>query len=190
ILSRLNTLHREAYVPAAYQSMAFADIEIPLNAKSKMWSPKMQARVVQDLGLRPDDVVVEVGTGSGYPTALMASLCKQVLSYEIDPELASQARAHLAHSPNVTVRNEDGLKATFSVKPTVLVLTGAIDALPAACVAQLAEQARMFAVVGAAPVMRATLFSRDDAQDFQTKVLFETVIESLSAPATPKKFSL
>ncbi|MGH8688129.1 MAG: protein-L-isoaspartate O-methyltransferase family protein, partial [Burkholderiales bacterium] len=89
VLDLLYAVPREAFVPAAYRSLAFADLEVPIGEGEKMMTPKMEARIVQELALRKADRVLEVGTGSGYLTALLASCAGHVHSLEIRPVLAA-----------------------------------------------------------------------------------------------------
>src|SRR5215470_804043 len=89
VLDLLFAVRREEFVPAAYRSLAFADLEIPLPGGERMWTPKMEARVVQELKLKPGENVLEIGTGSGYLTALLSSLGARVASVEIDPRLSA-----------------------------------------------------------------------------------------------------
>ena len=93
VLDLLFTVRREDYVPAAYRSLAFADLELPLPGGARMWQPKLEARVLQTLTLRRGESVLEVGTGRGYFTALLAASGADVTSVEIDPALAAAARA-------------------------------------------------------------------------------------------------
>ena len=98
VLDLLFTVRREEFVPAAYRMLAFADLEIPLPGGERMWTPKMEARVVQELKLMPGESVLEIGTGSGYLTALMASRNARVTSVEIDAGLAAAAKERLTRA--------------------------------------------------------------------------------------------
>jgi len=104
VLDLLARVRREDFVPAALRALAFADLELPLPNGDKMWTPKMEARVVQELALRPEDTVLEIGTGSGYLTALLASRTRDVTSIEIDAATAAEARAKLSRHAFGNVR--------------------------------------------------------------------------------------
>ena len=91
----LRSTPREDFVPEKYQNLAFADIEIPLNGKAKMLSPKIEGRLLNALNIKKDETVLEVGTGSGYLTAVISKLCKSITSIEIDDELSSNAQEKL-----------------------------------------------------------------------------------------------
>src|SRR5258708_4409080 len=98
ILDLLFTVKREEFVPPAYRLLAFADLEVPLGDGEKMWAPKMEARVLQELKVVASEAVLEIGTGSGYLTALLASQDAHVTSVEINPRLAAEAKAKLARA--------------------------------------------------------------------------------------------
>ena len=89
VLDLLFHVRREEFVPREYRALAFADVEIPLSGNARMWTPKMEARALQELALRPTDRVLEIGTGSGYFSALLASQAAEVESIEIDRRLAT-----------------------------------------------------------------------------------------------------
>ena len=159
ILDLLFTVKREDFVPAAYRMLAFADLEIPLGDGEKMWTPKMEARVLQELTLEAGESVLEIGTGSGYFTALLASRGAEVTSVEINPRLAAEGRVRLARSGigGIEQSEGDGAQGFGSELYDAIVLTGSTPILPAALVAQLSPGGRLFAVVGDAPVMTACL---------------------------------
>ncbi len=96
VLDLLFAVRREDFVPPAYRALAFADLEIPLGDGERMWTPKMEARVLQELELKGSESVLEIGTGSGYLTALLARLAGEIVSVEINPRLLVEGRAHLA----------------------------------------------------------------------------------------------
>ncbi|MDD4881110.1 MAG: protein-L-isoaspartate O-methyltransferase, partial [Gallionellaceae bacterium] len=140
VLDLLSKVKREDFVPAIYRSLAFVDMAIPLGNGEFMWEPKLEARVVQDLALKRSDRVLEVGTGSGYLTALLASLAMQVVSIEIDPALKEEAEKKLkAHGlENITLKVGDaardwGADGSFDA----IVLTGSTPVLPEAYLSRL-----------------------------------------------------
>ena len=190
VLDLLFAVKREDFVPPAYRSLAFADLELPLPNGSRMWTPKMEARVVQELMLRQNDRVLEIGTGSGYLTALLASEAADVTSVEIDASQASEARAKLARFgfTNVRVEVGDGAQGFGNDVYDVIVLTGSTPLLPERFFEQLAPGGRLFAVIGTAPVMTARL-SRLEAPGAPVSVdLFETVIAPLTNSLAPARF--
>src|SRR5947208_1943919 len=144
VLDLLFNVRREEFVPREYRALAFADLEIPLSDNARMWTPKMEARVLQELALTSNDRVLEIGTGSGYFTALMASQAGEIESVEIDPRLATEARARLARHQyrNTRVIEGDGARGYADGTYDVIVLTGSTPALPERFFEQLKRQGR------------------------------------------------
>jgi protein-L-isoaspartate(D-aspartate) O-methyltransferase len=190
ILDLLFTVRREDFVPPAYRSLAFADLELPIGHGERMWAPKLEARVLQSLKLRPQESVLEIGTGSGYFTALLASRSRDVTTVEIEPELAASAAARLARHGFGQVRREigDGARGFGSAMYDVIVLTGSTPLLPERFVAQLKPNGRVFAIVGEAPVMTARLVAWTAPGSRVTTDLFETVVAPLRNAAAPDRF--
>ena len=190
VLDLLFAVKREEFVPPAYKALAFADLELPLGSGARMWTPKMEARVVQELTLRANDRVLEIGTGSGYLTALLASLCGDVTSVEIDEVLAGDAARRLARLgfSNARVDVGDGARGFGNDMYDVIVLTGSTPLLPERFFAQLAPGGRLFAVVGDPPVMTARLVSADAPGAHVSIDLFETVVAPLVNALAPARF--
>ena len=191
VLQLLHDLPRENFVPVAYQGLAFADIEIPLGFNQNMLSPKLEGRMLQALGLKKTQTVLHVGTGSGYFTALLASLAKYVTTIEINPGLSTQAAAKLAKNgiENVTLLVNDA--ATFlpsNQTYDVIVYTASTPIEPANMRAQLNINGVMLTVIGVAPVMQATLIRRVSATGYQQEVLFETCVSELNNTPQPARF--
>jgi protein-L-isoaspartate(D-aspartate) O-methyltransferase len=177
-------------VPPAYRLLAFADLELPLGDGERMWTPKLEARVLQELDLEAGESALEIGTGSGYFTALLASRKALVTSVEINPRLAAQARARLAHAGigGVELAVGDGAQRWGGEQYDVIVLTGSTPVVPDALVAQLKPGGRLFAVVGDPPVMTARLLRSVAPGAVTTTDLFETVIDPLKNAAQPARF--
>ena len=158
-------------------------------------APKVEARLLQDLALQPGDSVLEIGTGSGYLAALMARQCASVVSLEIDPALAQQARANLqaAGVKNVEVRTADATADQFAACNAgapfdAIVLGGSVAEVPAELTALLAEGGRLFAIVGQAPMMRATIIARR-GNGFHTSQPWDTVAPRLQHFVEPSRFA-
>src|SRR5204863_9116318 len=137
----------------------FADLEVPLGRGESMMQPKVEARIVQELALGAHETVYEVGTGSGYLTALLARRSRHVTSAEIHPDLKARAASNLAAAgvANVTLLEGDSAAAPLAeASYDVIVLTGSTPVLPRAFLDRLAPGGRLFAVLGDAPVMKAT----------------------------------
>ena len=196
VLELLFTVKREDFVPVAYRSLAFVDMEIPIGEDQTMMAPKMEARVIQELALKPQDHVLEIGTGSGYLSALLASRTASVASIEYFQNLATSAAARLAAARigNVEITVGDAAKSPASFVPTnqkfdAIVLTGSIPLMPATYLEYLAVGGRMFAIVGDAPAMKAMLFTKTSENNSTAVELFETVVAPLVNAEQPSRFS-
>jgi protein-L-isoaspartate(D-aspartate) O-methyltransferase len=190
VLDLLFTVRREEFVPPAYRSLAFADLELPLPGGERMWAPKVEARVLQALKLKLDEAVLEIGTGSGYFTALLASRAGEVTTVEIDPQLARSAAERLARHGFANVRTEvgDGARGWGTGKYDAIVLTGSTPLLPETFFEQLRPGGRVFAIVGEAPAMTARLVAWTAPGARVSTDLFETVVAPLKNAATPARF--
>jgi len=191
VLDLLLHVRREDYVPIQYRALAFADMEIPLGLGEKMLAPKMEARMLQELALKPDDKILEVGTGSGYMTALLASLGGHVYSVEIIAEFTQSAGSRLtAHGiTNVTLEAGDAARGWDRHAPyDAIVLTGSVPVLPDAFAKSLQAGGRLIAVVGEPPVMEAQVISCVSTGVYNTTGLFETCITPLKNALQPAKF--
>ncbi len=191
VLDLLKEVPREAFVPKEYAGLAFADLEIPIGHGQMMLSPKMEGRILQALQIKPTDKVLEIGTGSGYLTSLMAKLAKEVISVELNPALAKVAQQRItAHGlTNVTVTVGDAARGWPASAPyDVIVFTGSLPVMPEQVQQQLTMGGRLFVVVGEAPVMEATMVQRIAADSFKHDVLFETCLPSLDNAPQPERF--
>jgi len=191
VLDLLYVVPREAFVPPALRNLAFVDMEIPIGEGERMWAPKIEARALQALALHKTDRVLEIGTGSGYLTALLAHRAAQVRSVEINPALAAFGRANIERHgvDNVTLETGDAARGWAAGAPyDVIVLTGSVPVLPQAILAQLAPGGRLFAVVGEAPIMTAQLVTSVTPGTFRSTGLFETVLAPLVNCEQPPRF--
>jgi protein-L-isoaspartate(D-aspartate) O-methyltransferase len=195
VLDLLYAVPREEFVPPSCRNLAFTDMEIPVGAGQKMWSPKMEARVLQEMAPRRSDRVLEIGTGSGYLTALFAHRAAQVHSVEIDPALAAFGKANIERHglDNVTLHVGDGARgpaADFPVQGPfdVILLTGSVPLMPRGILESLAPGGRAFAVIGEPPVMTAKIFHCSAPGEYRAVELFETVIAPLANCERPSRF--
>jgi protein-L-isoaspartate(D-aspartate) O-methyltransferase len=191
ILELLHHVRREHFVPEDKKAMAFMDMEIPLGYGVFMWQPKLEARAIQELRLGRRDRVLEVGTGSGYLTALLSALAGHVTSVEIEPALSAMAKSHLHayQRENVALEIGDascgwGDGATYDA----IVLTGSTPVLPAAFQNSLNIGGRLFAIVGDAPVMEVKLITRVSPDTYETVNLMETSVAPLQNAQHPERF--
>jgi protein-L-isoaspartate(D-aspartate) O-methyltransferase len=192
VLNLLSVVRREAFVPAAYKALAFTDTELPLGQGQTMLEPKVEARILQELAVKPGEKALEIGAGSGYMTALLAAKAEYVVSVEIRPELADAARANLARAGihNVSVETADGANGFPAHGPyDIIVISGGIPALPDAFLKQLRPGGRLFAIVGTAPVMQAQLVTCAAEGAYRVARLFETVAPMLENFAGASAFN-
>ena len=198
VLALLDSVKREQFVPAVQKAMAYVDMELPLGsgADQVMLAPRVQARLVQDLMIEPTDKVLEIGTGSGYTTALLASLAQRVVSLEIDEAIARAARAHLQQAgiTNAEVRVADATASGFAACAAegpwnAILVAGSVAEVPAALLQLLAPGGRLIAVVGQEPMMRATVVTRVGEAQFNTAQPWDTIVPRLRNFAEPSRFS-
>lgn len=191
MLQALSHLPREQFVPAAYQSLAYTDTEIPLGHGQQMLAPKVAARLAHDLHLQGTESVLQIGAGSGYLTALLAQRSQQVLALEVVPELAQMAQSNLARAGvhNAQVRQADGASANPSEGPfDAIVLSGSVAEVPSQLLNQLKVGGQLIAVVGQEPVMQTTLTKRVSPTHFSSQVLWDTCVPALTGFAQPSRF--
>ena len=196
ILDLLASIRREDYVPPAHRGLAFFDMEIPLGDGSVpgqvMLSPKVEARMLQDLHVQKHESVLEIGTGSGFMAALLAHRAAQVLSLEIDPVLAARAAETLRQNgvANVEVRNADGAVPLPSGPSfDVIVLSGSVARIPQNLLGSLKVGGRLGAIVGDEPMMRAHFVTRTSESKWDTVQPWDTVAPRLLNFPEPSRFS-
>ena len=196
VLDLLYSVPREEFVPPSCRNLSFTDMEIPLGEGEKMWAPKIEARVLQELAPRRSDRVLEVGTGSGYFTALLAHRSAHVYSVEIRPALAAFGKANIVRHgvDNVTLNVGDGANGVPAGLPyggpyDIVVLTGSVPEFPKALLDALVPGGHAFAVIGEAPVMTAKIITCTAAGALRTVELFETVLAPLVNCRQPSRFS-
>jgi protein-L-isoaspartate(D-aspartate) O-methyltransferase len=182
VLQLLAVVKREDFVPTAHRALAFADMEIPLPGGQCMLTPRVEARMLQDLAVRKHEKVLEIGAGSGYMAALLAHKAQRVISLEIIPELAAMARNNLqkAGIHNAEARLGDGSKGIPVEGPfDVIVLSGSVAEIPQSLLANLKVGGRLAAIVGHEPMMCATFITRTAEAAFQTSQPWDTVAPRL-----------
>lgn len=196
VLDLLASIRREDYVPAEHRALAFFDMEIPLGDGSVpgqvMLSPKVEARMLQDLHVQKHESVLEIGTGSGFMAALLAHRAAQVLSLEIDPALGARAAETLRQNgvANVEVRNADGAVPLPSGPSfDVIVLSGSVARIPQNLLGSLKVGGRLAAIVGEEPMMRAHFVTRTSESKWDTVQPWDTVAPRLLNFPEPSRFS-
>lgn len=145
VLDLLASVPREDFVPPRYRSLAFSDTNIPLGFGEVMMAPKVEARMLQVLAVEPGDRILEIGTGSGYVTALLARLGADVTSVERFNTLAESAAQHLKIVEAGKVRLEvgDGLAVRVRERFDRILLNGACQVIPETVTALLAPGSRL-----------------------------------------------
>jgi protein-L-isoaspartate(D-aspartate) O-methyltransferase len=191
VLSVLSLMQREHFVPPQQVALAFVDTELPLGHGQCMLPPKTEARMLQALALKRHERALEIGTGSGYMAALLSCQAREVVSLETVPELVALAQKNLARASihNVQVVQADGAQPLSVAGPfDAIVLSGSVAQQPSQLLAQLSSGGRLLAVLGQAPMMRATLFTCVAPGQYRQSILFDTVLPRLSGFGEPTRF--
>ncbi|MDB5813264.1 MAG: protein-L-isoaspartate O-methyltransferase [Rhodocyclales bacterium] len=182
VLNVLRTVKRELFVLAEHQALAFCEVQLPIGGGQTMLEPKIEAKALQAVAVRPGDSILEIGTGSGYMAALLAARGEWVRSLEIEPQLAKFAADNLARNnvDNVIVEEGDGAAGWMVRAPyDVIMVSGAVREVPQALFDQLKVGGRMFVFVGCAPVMKGQLIQNLGDGQFRTSTVFETLVPCL-----------
>ena len=182
VLDLIGQMRREQFVPSQYRDLAFADIMIPLGHGQVMMEPKVEARLLQALSITPTDVILEIGTGSGFFTALLAKLGKHVYSVDIVPDFTQSAQRRLTECGirNVTLETGDAANGWDKHGPyDVIAITGSLPMIPKSFDLSLKPRGRMVAIAGTEPVMEALLVMRDGREGWGRESLFETNLPAL-----------
>ncbi len=190
VLEVLTQVPREQFVPDGFAELAFADVQIPLDHGEVMMEPKIEARMVQELELDGHEKVLEIGTGSGFVTALLAKLAANVVSVEIYKDLSNRAADRLSRLgiSNVTLEAGDACKGwPSSAGFDAIILTGSVPRIPDSCIESLKSGGRLVAAVGMAPVMEVVRIEKTE-NGIERTSLFDTILPPLLNTAEPKKF--
>jgi protein-L-isoaspartate(D-aspartate) O-methyltransferase len=195
VLELLLVVKREAFVPAAYRSLAFVDTEIPLPGGEHMFAPKMEARILQEIAVKKHEHVLEIGAGSGYMAALLAHKARHVTTVEIDPTLQAMAQKNLAEYgiTNVDVPLGNGAQGwagsgNNSAPYDAIVISASLPVLPDSFLQQIKIGGRIFAIIGQAPVMSAQIITRVSDTAYNTEKIFETDVKPLRHAIEPSHF--
>jgi protein-L-isoaspartate(D-aspartate) O-methyltransferase len=192
VLDLLQVVKRENFVPVAYKNLAFFDTEIPLAGGEHMMTPKLEARLLQEVNPKKHENVLEIGTGSGYMAALLAYKARHVTTVEILPVLKTLAEQNLTANgvANVTVELGNGAQGWAQGAPyDVIVVSGSLPVLPDGLLQQVKVGGRIAVILGEAPAMSAHLITRTSETGYDTVKLFETSVKPLVSATTPSHFS-
>lgn len=195
VLNTLLVVKREDFVPAEHKNLAFMDTEIPLPCGQNMFTPKLEARILQEVALKKHENVLEIGSGTGYLAALLAHKARHVTTVEIEPELKALAEKNITANgiTNVKVEQGDGARGwagsgSDAAPYDVIVVSGSLPVLPDAFLQQIKIGGRILAIVGTAPIMSAQLVTRVSDTAYNTAKLFETNVKPLKNAAAPSQF--
>lgn len=192
VLDLLENIHREDFVPVKYRKLAFADIAVPLACSQFMMRPKIEGRMLQALEVGADESVLEIGTGSGFVTACLAALARQVVSVELFEELHDAARDKLKDKgiENAELHVGDVMTGWQPEQAhDVVVVTGSVAEIPEVFKGWVNPGGRMFVVTGDAPAMEARLLRRIDVTAWTDESLFETDLPRLINAEPPEEFT-
>ena len=181
ILSAFLSVPREEFVPENKKALAYIDTDIEVAPGRFVMEPSPLAKLLQLAEITKDDHVLEVGSGSGYSTALLATVAKSVTSLESDSDLKASSSATLERLgfKNVSVVSGDLTKGYVGKGPyDVIFVNGAVDEVPAAFLDQLKNGGRMVVVVGSGNASRARLYVRD-GHAVSDRPAFNTAVKSL-----------
>jgi protein-L-isoaspartate(D-aspartate) O-methyltransferase len=200
VLELLGTVRREDFVPPALRALAFVDTQVPLLSASgdpaapRMLEPRIEARLLQELKVQRHEKVLEIGTGSGFMAALLAHRAQQVVTLECRPELARRARENLRRNGVLNAQviecsAADGARGYAAQAPyDAILLSGSVSEVPRALLEQLKTGGRLVAIVGEAPVMSATVITRDGDSAWHTREVFETLAQPLEGFQSRPRF--
>lgn len=191
VLDVISEIPREKFTPEQYQDLAYVDTRIPLGEGGSMLNPNIEGRIMQHLDISDEDVVLEVGTGSGYLTACLAKLARHVDTVDINEELSDSAAARLEEMgfDNINFSTGDAAKG-WDQKPAydAIAITGSLPGIPEHYKQALKIGGRLFIVTGDAPAMTAHLVTRTGKNCWTVEDLFETCLDRLTGTETAESF--
>jgi len=192
LLALFDRVERHRFVPDGWQRLAYAEAEIPIGHDEVMMRPSVEGRLLQALAVGPEDEVLEIGTGSGYLTACLASLGRGVVSVDIHEDFLTGAAKKLDAEglDNVSLKLHDaGLEGPPPGRFDAIAVTGSLPAIDTRLLEALKPGGRLFVVLGNLPVMEARLYSRDASDSLRSEAYFETCLPRLRHVAEPSRFT-
>ncbi len=181
VLSVMEQLNREDFVAESYKGLAYADCQIPVAEGVRMLPPTVEGRMLQALTIQPDDEVLQIGSGSGYLTACLASLARQVTSADTRTIIRDLARENIVNCglDNVSFENQGMAAVNSNEAFDAIAVTGSLPGVPENLKQALKTGGRLFVIVGNSPVMQALLITRVGQAEWTTQSLFETDLPRL-----------
>ncbi len=182
VLDLIARVRREDFIPEEYRLLAFADTSLPIGHDQVTMPPKVEARMLQALDIKPEDHILEIGTGCAYMTALLASAGRYVTSVDIFAEFTHTASIKLSRHAinNVTLQTGNAIKGWPGHAPyDVIAVTGSLPEITNCFREQLKIGGRLFVIIGTTPVMDARLITRIGENEWSQESLFETDLPPL-----------
>ena len=182
VLAVIDKIDRQDFVPEVYRGLAYADCQIPIGTNTSMLPPTIEGRMLQSLLIGADDKILEIGSGSGYIGACLASLGGQVHSLDPDAEVLDQARKNTAayEISNIEYEQTNAFASDYDQAFDVIAVTGSVRVVPENLKQALKIGGRMFIIAGQSPAMQALLITRAGDTEWNTQSLFETDIPALT----------
>lgn len=182
ILSLYETIPRSSFVPESMRPFSYSDMQIPYGHDQRMLSPAEEGLILQNLNLTGTETILEVGTGTGFFTALLSKLCKQVISIEYFKDLSDSAKLKLEQydCSNVELITADGHRGWFEKAPyDIVILSGAIEEVTETHLLQVLPGGKLVAFIGQDPVLKCIVLTLDHHENWTEKALFETSLPPL-----------
>ncbi|MCF6320063.1 MAG: protein-L-isoaspartate O-methyltransferase [Proteobacteria bacterium] len=188
----MRQLQREEFVPVEHRKLAFSDFEIPMAHDEKMMKPILEGRIIQLLNLTGNEKILEIGTGSGYMTALLALSSNHVTSIDIHQTFTDSAIEKLAEAKitNVKCINQDVYQYHSTYKFDCIVFTGSLEETPEFLLDNIKHDGKIFAIIGKDPIMTASIITKNDTGEVSVETLFETVVKPLQTTDEQSVFEL
>lgn len=191
VLELLNEVHRETFIPDDYSDLSFADMRIPIGHEQTTMTPKVEARLLQSLSIKPDNSVLEIGTGCGYLTALLASSAGSVKSVDLFSDFIDTAKTKLAKTNlnNIELVCCDAYSLLDdSSKYDLIVFTASLPSMDDRFLKLLNDNGRLFSIIGESPAMEARVYTKKDDSSCSYESLFETDLPALIGAKQKDKF--
>ncbi|WP_367606530.1 protein-L-isoaspartate O-methyltransferase [Legionella sp. W05-934-2] len=191
VLDLYFSIDRAHFVPKDYADFAYCDKQIPLLHEQRMLTPTEEGKILQNLNLSGHETVLEIGTGSGFLTAMLAKLAKKVISIDYFSDLTKLAESNLAllALDNVELITGDAAKGWLEGAPyDVVIMTAAIERIEESHRLQVLPGGKLFAIVGRDPIMSGQLHHYSHEQTWTSEELFETNIPMMIDKSKPKEF--